>query len=533
MNSDSVYKANSERRNTESPWPVAVIDVGTTSLRMQVAEILPDGSIRRLESFSQAVSLGKDSFMSGEIKRETIEDCVHVLRIYRERLQEYGITDSRQIRVIATSAVKEARNRLAFQDRIYIATGFEIEPLDESELHRVTYLGMLPLIEANPLLSGISVICEVSGGSTETLILKQNDVLFSQTHRLGSLRLRKRVESYDTTDSHALSLLKGQIDRRVSRMMENFGKLAPAFYMPPDAMIALGGDIRFAAKEIQSKAVGDRLFEVDLEKLQEFTSGILSRPVSQLATQYHFSLTDAGTLGPALLAYCSIAKRLGLSSFYVAEFNLRDGLVQELAGRGRWNLSVQNQISRSAIQLGRRFQFDEAHAVKVAQMSCALFEQLQELHGLDDRFLGILEMAALLHEIGLFVNVRSYHKHSLYLIRNSEFFGIGDRDVELVSLVARYHRRAAPQPSHLYYSQLTRADRVAVAKLAAILRIAKALDATRSQAVEEIQCDVVASEVSIQATTDKDVSVEQLELKSNRSLFRSIFGLRVTLNAPN
>ena len=85
----------------------------------------------------------------------------------------------------------------------------------------------------------------------------------------------------------------------------------------------------------------------------------------------------------------------------------------------------------------------------------------------------------------------------------------------------------------LYYSQLTRADRVAVAKLAAILRIAKALDATRSQAVEEIQCDVVASEVSIQATTDKDVSVEQLELKSNRSLFRSIFGLRVTLNAPN
>ena len=533
MKTDSVYSKNTERRNTETPWPVAVIDVGTTSVRMQVAEILPDGSIRRLESFSQAVSLGKDSFISGEIKRETIEDCVHVLSIYRDRLKEYAITDSRQIRVIATSAVKEARNRLAFQDRIYIATGFEVEPLDEAELHRVTYLGIVTLIEAFPQLAGLTVVCEVGGGTTETLVLKQNDVLFSQTFRLGALRLRKRVEAYDIADSQPVDLMTAEIDRRVARMLENFEKASGEFQLPPDAMIALGGDIRFAAKEIQAKAVGEGLFEVKIEKLEKFAAKILSQSVSQLATQYHFSLTDAGTLGPALLAYCTIAKRLKLKSLYVAEFNLRDGLVQELAGRGRWNLSVQNQISRSAIQLGKRYQFDESHAVKVAQLSCSLFEQLQELHGLEDRFLGILEMAAILHEIGLFVSVRSSHKHSLYLIRNSEFFGISDRDVELVSLVARYHRRAIPQPSHLYYSQLSRDDRVAVAKLAAILRIAKAMDATRNQVVEEIECQIKGTEVNVVAKTDKDVSMEKLELKSNCRLFESIFGVTVNLESLN
>ncbi len=134
-----------------APLAVAVIDVGTTSLRMQISEIHPDGRIRKLESFAQAVSLGKDSFLKGAISRSTIEDCAHVLRIYRTKLDEYGIFHQRQLRVIATSAVKEARNRLAFLDRIYVATGFEIEPLDEAELHRITFVGSASL---DPLETG-------------------------------------------------------------------------------------------------------------------------------------------------------------------------------------------------------------------------------------------------------------------------------------------------------------------------------------------------------------------------------------------
>lgn len=168
-----------------SPRTVAVIDIGSTSLRMQVAEIQDDGSIRKLEEFAQAVSLGKDTFISGRIERQTIEDCVHVLRLYRSKLDEYGITGKDQIRVIATSGIKEARNSLAMQDRIYIATGFEIEPFDAAELHRVTFLGIQPFITTQPrLFSGQTVACEVGGGTTELLVLKASDVIYSKTFRL-------------------------------------------------------------------------------------------------------------------------------------------------------------------------------------------------------------------------------------------------------------------------------------------------------------------------------------------------------------
>ena len=98
--------------------PVAVIDVGTTSVRMAVAEIHPNGEVRHLESLTRAVNLGKDTFTKGRISKGTMEDCVNVLKSYRQLLKEYGITQNDQIRVVATSAVREAENRLAFLDRI-------------------------------------------------------------------------------------------------------------------------------------------------------------------------------------------------------------------------------------------------------------------------------------------------------------------------------------------------------------------------------------------------------------------------------
>ncbi len=363
MNTDSVY-AKPEKRNLTSPWPVAVVDIGATSLRMLVAEIQPDGSIRNLESFSQAVSLGKDSFINGEIDKKTIEDCVHVLKIYRAKLSEYGITDDRQIRVIATSAVKEARNRLAFQDRVFIATGFDVQSLDEAELHRVTYLGVLPIIESLPdRFPGSTLICEVSGGTTEVLVLWGDEVSFWQSNRQGSLRLRKTIEAYDAPLINSREIMTSQIMRMINRVQENIDSLLPR------QLIALGGDIRFAAKDLGGERIIEGLARIEIDQLEAFTDKILSQSTDRLAKTYHLSLPDADSLGPALLTYSLIARQLEISDFYVADFNLRDGLVKELAGRGRWNESVQRQIVRSGIQLGRKFHFDEPHARHVAGLS--------------------------------------------------------------------------------------------------------------------------------------------------------------------
>lgn len=505
------------------PRLAAVIDIGSTSIRMQIGEINVKGRIRKLESFAQAVSVGKDSFHQGKVSKQTIEDCVFVLRIYRAKLDEYGIVSNDDIRVIATSGVKEASNRLAMQDRIFIATGFEIEPFDAAELHRATYLGIQPFMNDHPdIFSGRTIACEVGGGSTEVLVLAKMNVSYSRTFRLGALRMRKSVDSMDLLADRAKKLMVSQIDQSVETLLENIGGNV-------DVYVAMGGDIRFAAHEIKHKQLDEHLTEIKTKNLEAFVDSVLELSPDKIVNQYHFSLPDAESFAPGLLTHLHIAKCVGAKRFVVADVNLRDSLLKEMAMGRRWTREIQEQIVGSAKQLGKKFNYNQSHAKHVAFLACELFDQLKELHHLGNRFRGILELASLLHEIGLFVSTRSNHKHAMYLIRNSELFGVGQKEMDLVALVARYHRRATPQPSHEIFARLPRSERVAVAKLAALLRLAIALNASHGQKIKQIECQLNEKRVLVLTDSVADLSMEQLKLKQVRSFFESIFGTVVVL----
>jgi exopolyphosphatase/guanosine-5'-triphosphate,3'-diphosphate pyrophosphatase len=524
INRDSNYPSGNIN---EEPKLVAVIDIGSSSLRMQIAEIRHDGSIRNIESFAQALSLGKDSFSSkGRIERSTIEDCVHVLSVYRAKLDEYGITDPENIRVIATSGVNEARNSLAFKDRIFIATEFVIEAFDEAILHRVTYLGLQPYMRNEPkLFEDQSVVIEVGGGTTEVLLLDGKDVSFAKTYRLGALRLRKRLEVYDAPLIKSRELMESQINRFLGQF------LTCGMKVQPQHLISKGGDVRFAVQLLKQKNLGEDLMSVNLKDLSDLTDEVLKRSPESLVTQYHLSLPDAQTLGPSLLTHVIFAKGLGLKNIIVANVNLRDGLINEMTEQHQWTNSIQEQIVRSATLLGRKYNFPENHALHVAELACQLFDQLQVLHQLSPRYRGLLQVASIVHEVGLFIGSRSRHKHSMYVIGNSEFFGIGAKDLQLVALLARYYRGATPQPAHAGYSSLGRRERVAVSKMAALLRVAKALDVTRTQHFDGVACRIELNRIGIHIEDSVDLSLEQLELKQAGALFEDIFGRPLLLTS--
>ncbi|MEX0819680.1 MAG: Ppx/GppA phosphatase family protein [Pirellulaceae bacterium] len=509
-----------------APKPVAVIDIGTTSVRMAIAEIDAQGDVRILETLQQAVSLGKDTFTTGRIGKATIEECVRVLRSYRQLLTEYQIVLPEQIRVVATSAVREAGNRLAFIDRIYIATGLQIEPIDEAEETRITYLGILPYLRAEPALAtGTTIVIEVGGGSTELLVVRDRNVLYANSYRLGSLRLRETLEAYQAPTGKVREFMETQIERTVDQILEH------VTLDDSCEMIALGGDMRFATYNLISDWNPKHLARVPLADLKEFTNRILEMSEDELVRRYPISFPDADTVGPALLTYVQLARAFKLTDVLVTHTNLRDGLLKAMATDSVWTEEFSHQIIRSAIDLGRKFHFDETHAVQVAETSRQLFEQLRTQHQLDHRFAVILYISALLHEIGLYIGYPSHHKHTMYLIRNSELFGLGRKEVLLAAIVARYYRRASPQPSHEGYSTLDRDERVAVSKLAALLRIAVALNDSRSQRINNIRCEIKGNRLLISVLNVQDISLEQLALRQNASLFEDVFGLQVQLRA--
>jgi exopolyphosphatase/guanosine-5'-triphosphate,3'-diphosphate pyrophosphatase len=513
---------------TTPPKPVrqaAVIDIGTASIRMAIGEIAGDGNVRTLENLSQSVNLGRDTFTRGAISKKTIEDCVKVLKSYRRVLREYEITRSDQIRVVATSAVREASNRLAFMDRVYIATGLEVEALDEAEVNRVTFLGVQPfLAQRKRSLETRTLITEVGGGSTELLVVKDSDVIFSHVYRLGSLRLRKTLEAYRAPAGKTRNIMETQIHRTIDEIVEHVSPTEG-----PLELMAMGGDVRFAAHTINPDWDMQQLARVPISQLEKLTDRILGMTEDQLVRKFDLTFPEAETVGPALLANVLLARELGLKEILVTSLTLRDGLLREMATRTSWTAEFSQQIIRSAIDLGRRYEFDEAHAVHVAHLSQLLFEQLRDEHQLDARYEIILYVAALLHEIGLFVSTHSSHKHAMYLIRNSELFGLSRKDHLLAALVARYHRRASPQPTHEGYNTLERHDRVAVVQLAAMLRVAIALDDSRSQRIHDLHCQIENNRLVISIPMVEDLSLEQLALKQNGMLFEETFGMPVLL----
>lgn len=503
---------------------VAVIDVGTTSIRMAIGEIGESGSVRTLETLSQAVSLGKDTFSDNVIRKSTMEECARVLRAYRNVVEQYRIKVPENVRVVATSAVREARNRLAFIDRVYIATGLVIEPIDEAEVNRVTYLGVQPYLRNEAALTHAqTVVVEVGGGSTELLLVTDGNVLAAYTYRLGSLRLRKALESYNAPAAKIHHVMSSQIQRMVDEVREQVASDKPI------EMIALGGDVRFAAAQLLQDWHPEQLTRLPLTELAEFTSRLIAMSDDRIVHRHHLSFPEAETVGPALLSYVMLARGLNLAHVLITNTNLRDGLLHEMAVGQAWTQEFRQQIVRSALALGAKYAFDEPHARHVAKLASQLFEQLQREHKLEARHEVVLHVAALLHEVGAFVSNRSLHKHSMYLIRNSEVFGLGKRNLLLVALVARYHRRASPQPVHEGYAALARDERVAVAKLAALLRVAIALDESRSQRIHDFSCTVEGSRLVIAIPRAEDLSLEQLAIQQNAWLFEEVFGLRVLL----
>jgi exopolyphosphatase/guanosine-5'-triphosphate,3'-diphosphate pyrophosphatase len=240
-------------------------------------------------------------------------------------------------------------------------------------------------------------------------------------------------------------------------------------------------------------------------------------------------MADAETLVPALLAYRRLLLETPAREVIVPAASLRMGLVLDLAleGEGRGLEDFRRQVLASALTLGRKYDFDEPHARHVAALATRLFDDLQAEHGLAPRDRLILEVAALLHDIGSYVSMRSHHKHSHYILTVSDLFGLTRDDMELVANIARYHRRALPQKSHIPFMALDRDARTTASKLAAVLRLANALDADHLQKVRDVRIVRGAETWFLEVEGGGDMTLERLVAQARADLFQEIFGRKL------
>ncbi len=510
------------------PRAAAVIDVGSTAIRMEIAELLPDGTIRTLESLQQPVPLGKDTFTTGRIQQSTIEECVRILKGYRRVMEEYGIADAAAVRAVATSSVREAANRETFMDRVYMATRINVQAIDEAEETRLTYMAVQGAFEQEPELKrGDTLVIEVGGGDTELLLIQDGYVTYSNTFRLGTLRMREALGPQHASPQRALVTLQKQIQLSVDQIRRS----VPVGRTPH--LVALSGDARFAAAQLSPQWPDRKLARIEPKAFAAFARKIAGQSPDDLVRAHRLNYAEAEAVGPALLAFAQLARVFNADKLIVPKASLRQGLLQELVSGGFWTPEFMEQVEHSAVALGTKYAFDERHARQVTDLAVRFYRELKGEHMLPPRYELILRVAGLLHEIGLFVNNRSHHKHSMYLIMNSDLFGLTHEDMLTIAMVARYHRRATPQPYHEGFAMLNRDARLAVSKLAAILRVADALDRNHMQQVRDVRCGREANQFVIWVRDVEDLTLERLALREKGSMFEEVYGLKVVFRAES
>ncbi|HUG54835.1 MAG TPA: Ppx/GppA phosphatase family protein, partial [Vicinamibacteria bacterium] len=506
----------------EPARPIAVLDMGASAVRLVVAEAPPDGPPHVLEEVSRGVLLGKDTFTHGRLGAATIEATLKALEGFRRIMDTYGVL---RYRAVATSAVREATNADAFLDRVRLRTGLDVEVIDGSEENRLTYVAVRERLAQHPaLVDGDALLIEVGGGSADISFLRKGQPSHSGTFPLGSIRMRQNLGNWQGSHEQGTRLLV----RHIHNVVEDIRREMPL--KEARHFIALGGDLRFAAAQVVGEAPAGEAPVIDRDAFIRFVDSLVGFDADQLVEKYRLPQAQAETLVPALLAYRELLIETSADRVIAPDSSLRSGLLLELSrsDEPQGIEDFRKQVLSSAAALGERYRYDAAHARNTADLAVRLFEQLRTEHGLSDRHRLLLEVAALLHDIGNYVNIRGHHKHSQYLIAASEIFGLSQDDMLLVSNVARYHRRAVPSKSHLTYMALDREARVATNKLSAILRLANALDADHLQKVKDVRVITEDADWVLEVEGAGDLTMERLATLARADYLTEVFGRKVT-----
>jgi exopolyphosphatase/guanosine-5'-triphosphate,3'-diphosphate pyrophosphatase len=497
---------------------IGVLDMGASAIRLVVAEIDAKRSVSVIEEASRGVPLGRDTFAGGAIRSQTVDAALDALEGFRRIMDGYGVAN---IRAVATSAVREARNADLFLDRIQRRTDIRFEIINEAEESRLVYLAVRHALHRHAAFKAArTLLLEVGGGSTSLTVLRRGQPTRSGVYALGSVRLRQQLDLRRHTHELQVALLK----RYIANVVEEI-----RLEMPLDRIthvVALGGDVRFVASQLTDSELEADVRELAREQFLAFCDEVERLDEDTVVDRFRLPAVESEALLPALLIYRSLLSETAARSLVVSGASLRAGVVLDVAEpKNRLTAEdFEHQVLASADTLGHRYRFDREHGHHVAMLATQLFEQLRAEHGLGDRERLLLQVSALLHDVGIYVSLRAHHRHSQYILAASQIFGLSDEETTIVSNIARYHRRGLPQKSHLPFIALDRTDRLIVNKLAAILRVVNALDAEHAQKVRDVRLIRRGSSWILELDGDGDLTMEQLAATARADMFAQIYG---------
>ncbi len=502
---------------------LAVIDIGTNSIHMVLAEILPDASYKILDRFKDVTRLGNGTFATRRLSDETVTRAIEVLKTLATLARNKGFD---RIVAVATSAVREARNGGDFVNLVEEQAGLRVRVISGTEEARLIFLGVKNSIA---LAEKPSLVVDVGGGSVELILGNRDRMIHAKSLKLGAIRLAEQFLPNTPPSAPMMRALEEAVTGQLKAAIETF--TVKKF----DSLVATSGMAGNLAEIIHIKQTGrplpqHNLAAVSLKDLRLLESELAQSPLKARLAIPGLDPKRVDTLLPAAVVLRRLLELSGLNEMTLCDKAIREGMIYDFIARHREGLKAENDIPdvrrRNVIGLARRCQAPEVHSLHVAALALRLFDQTKRLHGLGQQERAWLEYAALLHDIGYLINPRQHHKHAYYLIKHSDLGGLTADEIEVVANVARYHRRSMPALKHQGFGDLAPRLKRIVKILSALLRIADGLDRTHFSTVQTVNVKI-GTTVTIEATVSGDAEMELWAAKNRADLFEQAFRRRV------
>ena len=502
---------------------LAVIDVGSAALRMAIGEARPGAPVRRLETLEAPVAIGLDTLSQGRIQSVTTEAAIRTFRDFFMVLDGYGISPE-SCRAVATTAVRDARNRDVFLDRVEKACGLRIQVIEAIEELRLNYQ-LVRRTLGSRFDSGWTMLLSLGSGGTQVVVQRDGMIVFEETLNFGMLKLQELTHGRWPQVAAVRGFL-GKVVGAVNRLQDLSGVTS---------MMVINSEVHQLLARLARVERTDAGLELTSRSLKALhrTLGRLELDEVMERSGLDYATVDRGLV--ALEELFAFTGPTRARSIIVPSISMLDSLLLDAAlqGEQRGEEDLAQQIEYAAMALGRRYHHDEAHDLMVRKLAMELFDGLQRLTNLTPRSRLLLSVAAILHDIGYYVSPRGHERHSRYLISSSEIMGFTRSEVRRIGLVAGYHKRPMGALTDPELDNLPAAERVEVLKLAALLRLAESLDPDHQQRVASVTTRLQPDRLHMLAETrfgDRDdFTIIASSFHHKSDLFEEIFGISPTL----
>lgn len=497
---------------------IAAIDVGSHAIRMKIGEINKAGEFRCLEKFRKIAVLGHDTFTKEKLTFDSVDKICEILKDFKITMEEYQVE---VYKMMGTSAIREASNRDYIVDQIRLKTGMDIDVIDNSEEQFLTLKAIkYKLDNYQALIQEGAVIVVIGAGSIQITTYHHGELKSSQNVKMGALRVKEILGALENNTLKYYKMLNEYIEVNLEGL-DFFDK--KNVYKN---LIAIGGEISVISRLIYDEVIDETQY-IKKKKFEELYKELLEKSTDDIKRSYDIRRERAEIIVPSMMLFQRFIEKTSSKEIIAPNISLTDGIIR-LIHEELYNLYTDDitmeDIITNAVVLAKQYDYNKEHCEWVERNALLLFDKLKKIHGLKEERI-LLRVSTILHDIGKFISLDMHSIHSYNLIRSLELFGMSSMDMELIANISRYHSMSVPKEQDENFTKLSTKNRLIVAKLISIIRIADALDRSHKQKINLKTVKVKNKQLIIMGSSRSDTTLEEWNFKRKAEFFQEVFGI--------